>query len=173
MRWLCTRDGAATAPFRLNLKMLKRSSKRMNRTPFRTVLKQRTSFKHRRPKKTVEGDTARMIRDECDQLVREILILDFCFTCGSSEEVHPGHYITRKVYALRWDMTNLRPQCNRCNSEHNLDRSRYRSRLVKDIGLSKVEELERIGRDNPRVEFSELLAIRDELREKRRLRRAA
>jgi hypothetical protein len=118
--------------------------------------------------KTVAGASERAIRDECDELTRRIVLRDArcCFVCGQfNVELHPGHYITRKVLALRWDVKRaVRPQCNPCNAEHNERPEMYRLILVLDIGESAVREVERIGRANARLEYSDLLEIRDGLR---------
>jgi hypothetical protein len=118
--------------------------------------------------KTVAGASERAIRDECDELTRRIVLRDTrcCFVCGQFDvELHPGHYITRKVLALRWDVKRaVRPQCNTCNALHNERPEPYRLILVLDIGESAVREVERIGKENPRLEYSDLLEIRDGLR---------
>lgn len=117
--------------------------------------------------KTVDGAGERAIRDECDELTRRIILPGICcFVCGRfNVELHPGHYITRKVLALRWDTKrNLRPQCNDCNAYHNEHPHLYRRLLVIDIGESEVRDVERIAKLNLRLEYSDLIEIRDGLR---------
>lgn len=115
------------------------------------------------------GDSARSVKAECDMIVSQIIALEAqdCFVCGipaAVTDLHPGHFITRKVLAIRWDRRNYRPQCNWCNRNHNESPAWYRGMLVLDIGEDEVRELERIGKENPRVEYSQLLEIRDGLR---------
>lgn len=41
-----------------------------------------------------------------------------CFTCnwvGHWKQADCGHFISRKIYQLRWDVRNLKPQCKMCN----------------------------------------------------------
>ena len=41
-----------------------------------------------------------------------------CYTCGYYGEWKKfdcGHYISRHIMALRWDLRNLKPQCKKCN----------------------------------------------------------
>ncbi len=135
-----------------------------------TGLKSGAGIKVRRPskRKTVDGDSERQIRDECDELVRKILLsqpLLTCFTCGTHGELHPGHFISRKILVLRWDIEcNVKLQCNSCNQLHNENPEPYRKMLVRELGLAVVEALEAIGLRNPRLEYSDLLRIREGLR---------
>lgn len=115
-------------------------------------------------------DSEKAIRDECDDLVRQILRgreERFCIVCGvpgENTDLHPGHYITRKVLALRWDLRNVWPQCDFDNQAHNTNPSWYRSMLIMEIGEAEVKELERIGKENPHLFYADFLAIRDGLR---------
>lgn len=124
-----------------------------------------------RAQATRDGDSAKAVKAELDHLVREILPLveTCCFVCaapGKHIELHPGHYITRKVLALRWDWTrNVHLQCNPCNGEHNTNRGWYRGMLVLELGEDAVIGMDRIEQENPRLEYTDLLAIRDRLRD--------
>lgn len=68
-----------------------------------------------------------------------------CFTCG---RVYPwtkldcGHYIPRHRQATRWDLRNIRPQCTQCNLYHEGEHWIFRKRLVDEIGLFDVEDIE-------------------------------
>src|SRR5438128_10873218 len=90
----------------------------------RTPLK-RGRIKPRKMSKprTIEGDSERAIRDENDELIRKLLRLkeSRCYTCQISWKplLHPGHYITRKVFALRWHPIAVHLQCDACNEAHN------------------------------------------------------
>lgn len=118
---------------------------------------------------TVDGDSEKLIRDECDNLIRDIIKIrdSSCFTCGIPRKwvaVFPGHYITRKVLALRWSLDQVHAQCNLCNSQHNTEPIVYRKALMKEYDEAFVLQLEFIAQQNPRVEYTDLLAIRDGLR---------
>jgi len=133
----------------------------------------RSGMKARRISKrpTVEGASERELRDEMDELIRQILRTRdeyYCIVCGvpgEHEDLHPGHYISRKVLALRWDLRNVWPQCDQDNREHNEHPEWYRGMLVMQIGEREVCKLERIAKENPRLEYSDLISIRDGLRE--------
>jgi len=119
---------------------------------------------------SVDGDSGKLVREDCDELIRQIIRLRDvrCFTCGVSRVhyslIHPGHYITRKVLALRWSLANIHAQCNVCNDVHNTHPEIYRAHLVREYDEAFVLQLEFIAQQNPRVEYVDLLAIRDELR---------
>lgn len=121
-------------------------------------------------KATSDGDSEKAVKDECDNIIRDIIELRDrrCFTChvprAHYKNIFPGHFITRKVLALRWSTANVHAQCNVCNGEHNISPGLYRRRLVDHYDDETVCELERIGRENPRIEYVDLLAIRDGLR---------
>lgn len=145
------------------------SRKAISAQPEPAQRKQSTLKRHPRPTKTVDGDSAKAIKAEMDELVRQILRLteEYCFVCGAPwahADLHPGHYVTRKVLALRWDMRAVHFQCDTCNSEHNERPQYYRSMLALEYGEPLVADLDRIGRENPRLEYSDLITIRDGLR---------
>lgn len=68
-----------------------------------------------------------------------------CYTCGALHEISDiqwGHYISRRYYAVRWDLRNSRPQCKGCNGPRKGDPLKFRANLVEDIGAANVEDLE-------------------------------
>lgn len=118
--------------------------------------------------KTVDGAGSRAIKNECDMLVRWILKLrdHSCITatCSATENLHVSHYVKRGVLALRWDLQNCNLSCDPCNAKHNIDQAPYRHAMVMWYGEKRVQELDRVARENPRLEYIDLLAIRDGLR---------
>jgi hypothetical protein len=72
----------------------------------------------------------------------------FCYTCGARLELRTsncqlGHYLSRGAYpGLTFHPNNNRPQCYRCNCHLHGNTIEFRERLIKEIGLSQVEELE-------------------------------
>jgi hypothetical protein len=115
-----------------------------------------------------EGSSERAIRDENDELIRKILRKrdSGCINedCTKWSGLHPGHYISRKVLALRWLLDQVWLQCDFHNAAHNEDPKPYRRALVVKVGLDRVREIEAIGKKNPELAYVDLLAIRDELR---------
>jgi len=69
----------------------------------------------------------------------------FCYTCGAPHpvsEIDAGHYISRRFYATRYELDNIRPQCQGCNKYRGGEPMKFRSRLVADIGEERVKRLE-------------------------------
>jgi len=67
-----------------------------------------------------------------------------CFTCGSVgylEEMHAGHFISRKWLALRWDEKNVHAQCYTCNVTKNGNMKKYTERLVEMFGSEIIKYL--------------------------------
>ena len=57
--------------------------------------------------------------------------------------VHAGHYRSRGACPeLRFNELNIHAQCAQCNNERSGNIAEYRIRLIKKIGLDKVEWLE-------------------------------
>lgn len=69
-----------------------------------------------------------------------------CISCGTTKQdiqYHAGHY--RSVGAhpeLRFNEDNCHKQCSRCNNFLSGNLVEYRAKLIKKIGLGKVESLE-------------------------------
>ena len=71
-----------------------------------------------------------------------------CYTCGKIlpiSEIDAGHYISRRFYATRYELDNIRPQCTGCNKYRGGEPMKFRSRLVADIGEERVKRLEAKG----------------------------
>lgn len=49
-----------------------------------------------------------------------------CITCGRKfprgerTQLHAGHFVSRKIYATRWDEENVNAQCAACNLKQSL-----------------------------------------------------
>ena len=69
---------------------------------------------------------------------------DICFTCSvyvEGKNKQCGHFISRRHMATRFELDNLRIQCYRCNIWLNGNGAEFSIRLIKEIGLIRVEEL--------------------------------
>jgi len=71
-----------------------------------------------------------------------------CYTCDTplqlhSSNCHLGHYLSRGAYpGLTFHPENVRIQCYRCNCHLHGATPEFRERLIKEIGLERVEKLE-------------------------------
>lgn len=133
----------------------------------KSVLK-RGRMKVRRYSKepTVDGATLRNVRDECDALVRVIIALrdEQCVTCPQREDLEVGHLFKRGKEHVRWNLFNVAGQCPSCNFLHNDHPQFYIARFVVKHGEAKYAELWELSRDQRKLTYVEMLAIRDELR---------
>lgn len=71
-----------------------------------------------------------------------------CYTCGKPLQLntcdcHLGHYLSRGAYpGLTFAEDNSRPQCYRCNVHLHGATIEFRERLINEIGIDRVEQLE-------------------------------
>lgn len=95
---------------------------------------------------------------KCDRLFSIFIRLHFadndgyvrCFTCWkkmkwNDKDCSCGHWISRTVQFLRWNINNARPQCMwRCNSKlsGNWEPLIFRKQLVRELEESEVENME-------------------------------
>lgn len=119
-------------------------------------------------KPTVDGDSLKDVRDECDALVRTIIALRDVkcvnFDCRETKGLHVGHYIKRGVLALRWDLRNCNAQCDPHNEAHNLNPKPYQEAMILKYGIGITWQIEDNGKESPRLEYSDMLSTRDGLR---------
>jgi 5-methylcytosine-specific restriction endonuclease McrA len=68
-----------------------------------------------------------------------------CYTCGTRkppEDMHAGHYVSRRHMSTRWEVWNVRVQCPYCNTYMEGQRQAYREHLVADYGERQVADWE-------------------------------
>lgn len=95
-----------------------------------------------------------------DDVIRQIVLTGTqwtCCCCGRiSEKFHPktnpygiqlGHYVSRTVWPLRWDLRNCHPQCSSCNRIHEENPLKYTLFMLKTYGQPMLEEFQRIHTD--------------------------
>lgn len=128
----------------------------------------RTRMKVRRPSKvaSIDGDSARDIKDECDQLVREILTLrdTLCISCGTGGQLEVGHLHRRGHEPVRWNLQNCNGQHSTCNQSHNENQDAYIEGFVQKYGEAAYHELRALSRSARKLSYVELLETRDGLR---------
>lgn len=110
-------------------------------------------------KKKRTANPRKKLITECDDLVRVILwkTEDKCFVCGIQHgRYHPqdnprgeqvGHFKSRVVYPLRWDLKNCHLQCARCNYIHENDALPFTLAMIKHGGTDLLEYLEQTHND--------------------------
>lgn len=68
-----------------------------------------------------------------------------CYTCGKIDHwksLQCGHYLSRKHYSTRWEEKNCFPQCVKCNIFSEGNKPSFARRLIRDFGVSYLDELE-------------------------------
>lgn len=65
-----------------------------------------------------------------------------CFTCPTKKhwtQMQAGHYVSRKHLYLRWDLRNLKPQCETCNCMKHGNISVFSRRLEdENTGITEI-----------------------------------
>lgn len=87
-----------------------------------------------------------------------------CISCGRyhAGKVNAGHYRSRGAMpALRYHHDNIHLQCEPCNTAKSGNQLEYRIRLIKKIGLERVEWLEG-PHESPHWKKEDYLRIEDE-----------
>jgi len=134
------------------------ASKLKQRTPLRKVF--------RRARHTQDGDSARDIKLENDQLIREIVAIRDrrCFTCPETEDLEVGHLFRRGIESLRWSLENNAAQCSLCNFRHEFSPHHYENEFKRYFGIRAFKNLEKRSRQKGKLTYIELSEIRDHLR---------
>lgn len=90
-----------------------------------------------------------------------------CISCGRyhSGKVNAGHYRSRgAMAALRYHHDNIHLQCEPCNTAKSGNQLEYRIRLIKKIGIERVEWLEG-NHESPHWKKDDYLRIEAEHKE--------
>lgn len=66
-----------------------------------------------------------------------------CVTCGSVQNLQPGHLFSRVAFSTRWDTRNCFCQCRNCNFRHEYDPGPLTMYFLKRFGTAAYEELHR------------------------------
>lgn len=87
-----------------------------------------------------------------------------CVTCGASGHwklMHNGHYLSRRIIAIRWNQVNCNVQCERCNIELSGNLGRYRDYLQQKHGAEVEEYLRHKMRTKGKTTNAEIQDIID------------
>lgn len=102
--------------------------------------------------------TGKKLTDALDRAIREYFHRKYpyptCFVCGKNKGwFHPktnpygcqiGHYISRRIYQLRWDFKNIEPQCAPDNYTHNYNTLPFTISIINKYGKERIEYLHEI-----------------------------
>ncbi len=80
-----------------------------------------------------------------DKLVGDIVKQrdGLCVTCGSMNNLQPGHLFSRVAYSTRWDLNNTYCQCRNCNLKHEYDPYPLTNYFIEIWGRKKLDALHR------------------------------
>jgi len=83
-----------------------------------------------------------------DTLVKMIVLArdSACVTCGSRNNLEPGHLFTRAWYSTRWDLENVYTQCHNCNFNHERDPYPLTRYFLGKHGQKKYDELHKVAK---------------------------
>lgn len=81
----------------------------------------------------------------CDQeIFRYVRLRDkYCVTCGSGENLQPGHLYSRSSNSTKWDEYNVFLQCRNCNFFHEQNPHPLTQHAIKMNGIGMYEDLGR------------------------------
>lgn len=79
-------------------------------------------------------------------------------------QVDNGHYISRKVLSVRYDIRNCRPQCVFCNRGNYGEEKTFRQRLIQEIGEQEVLKLEAKAKEQQKESIEFYNAMSDKYR---------
>ena len=130
---------------------------------FTPILKTYTAPKGQKTVKKQRTDNTGKLRKELDIVFAKHIrgMSKKCFTCDSGKNDHCGHFMKRGNDGTRWNPDNCRPQCWTCNIEKGGNFDEFRIRLIKQIGLEKVEDVEQLSRIDVKFSPSELQEMID------------
>jgi hypothetical protein len=89
----------------------------------------------------------------------------YCFTCGANLEIGTsncqlGHFLSRGAYpGMTFHPDNVRLQCMRCNCFLHGNITEFRLKLIKDIGIHRVRELEAMRHCSVKLSKSDYLVL--------------
>tara|TARA_R100000541_G_scaffold59349_1_gene72951 strand:+ start:1217 stop:1609 length:393 start_codon:yes stop_codon:yes gene_type:complete len=87
-----------------------------------------------------------------------------CVTCGNKahyKKLQAGHFMSRKHYATRWDVTNVQVQCYSCNVMRYGEQYKYGLYLEQAYGKGTALELQSKSREITKYSDFQLLDMID------------
>lgn len=119
----------------------------------RTALKRKSLWRPKRTKLRKASKQSisliqRKLWGECKRIIRATHG-NVCYTCGKSGLIgsnwHTGHLFPKASLGafLKYDLRVLRPQCYRCNIDLGGQGAIFYSKMLREIGTSAMEQLEK------------------------------
>ena len=90
-----------------------------------------------------------------------------CYTCGKRlpwKCLDNGHLISRRFIGTRFDLDDMRPQCQNCNRVLYGNLAYYREKLIKEIGEERVNALDQ--KKNNKITTPELEQMLEDIKMK-------
>lgn len=84
---------------------------------------------------------------------------NYCYTCGGRyhwKSLDCGHYIKRRYLHTRWDLDNVRPQCQNCNRTLGGNYGVYEKKIANELGKDNVLKLWDKAYDTSKISAVEL-----------------
>lgn len=119
------------------------------------------TLKHPKPKKRPTKSIVRELDVVVSQIVRRRD--KKCVICGSTQNPQAGHFIGRRHFAVRWDLTNVHQQCSGCNIGHNSNPIPYTLFIQQKYGEKYPETLDALSRE-PSLKRNERLDLLAEMK---------
>lgn len=92
-----------------------------------------------------------------------------CFVCGVSkrvEDMHCGHFMSRKSYSTRWlhdvdnGLVNTMPECPRCNLFDQNQNYVFSRRLDEVFGEGTADKVYRLSKQTKKYTLADIVAMR-------------
>lgn len=102
-------------------------------------------------------------------LIRIIKGGGVCYTCGLPsfwKYQECGHFKGRKNMSTRFELVGSRPQCDKCNCFLGGNLEIFRKKLIEDIGLEEVEEIEMLAKQERKWGRAEMREAIEECKKK-------
>lgn len=86
----------------------------------------------------------------------------YCVTCGVRKpwgQMQNGHFISRRVMALRWDEVNCNVQCPHCNETLAGNLKVYKDYIIREYGEEELQRLRIKAGRTEKISLAEIEAV--------------
>ena len=123
-----------------------------------------------RAKRRKVKNSRQLLEIQLDSIVKEIVLeRDGGCVCPAPKSGHsavrqPGHLLSRRNRAVRWDLRNVHEQCSSCNFLHTIKPEYYTAWFLNKMGTDSYIHLARDGQELIKYQPYELLELLEQLR---------